>query len=85
MVVGGIDKSIIFWDIERMEPVGYPLEPHRNYISALGITKDGTLITAGALDILLRWNTEPLSWKKIAEKIANRTFSIQERKKYLLK
>jgi WD40 repeat protein len=85
MVIGGMDHSIIFWDIERMEPMGYPLYPHRNYVSAVDITKDGTVITAGGVDIILRWNTKPLNWEKMAEKIANRALSIQERKKYLLK
>jgi COMPASS component SWD3 len=57
-VSSGDDAAVRFWDIERGEPLGEPLEGHLNYAYCVDAAQRADLVVSGSFDESMRlWDS----------------------------
>jgi WD40 repeat protein len=77
------DGTIDLIDIDREEIVAGPLRGHRGPVADLSFVSSKLLLSAGLDGRLIRWDTDPQSWRERACRIANRDLTPSEWSTYL--
>lgn len=56
---GGLDGSIVLWDVETHQPLGPPLLGHTSGIWGIAFTPDGKIMASGSMDsTIILWDVE---------------------------
>src|SRR5262249_22629171 len=70
---GGDDAGIVLWDVSSHTNFGPPLLAHTDGVLALAAAPGGkTMYSGGADHRAFAWDLDPVSWRRLACRIANR-------------
>ena len=80
---GSWDHTIQLWDSFSQQPLGEKIRGHDDSVYSLAFSPDGKTLASGARDgALILWDTDPLSWVSHASRMANRSLTEDERRRF---
>lgn len=79
------DGALNLWDVETWRSLGAPLTGHRDHVIRLEFSPDGAWLVSGGLGgQVILWDLRIETWQQRVCAIANRGFTVQESRTYLV-
>ena len=78
----GADGSVVLWDVATRLPIG-PSFKGGSEIEYLSFSSSGKTLTSTCMSQTIQWDVDPAVWKSQACRMANRSLSQEEWRRYL--
>jgi hypothetical protein len=73
------DLTIKLWDVSTQQSLGSPLQEGQQAGGAIAFSRDGRSLTSVDADgAIVRWDTDPVSWRARACRAAGRNLDLSE-------